>query len=1076
VNSDLSIGTLDTQALDALPVAVCVSDREDRIVRFNQRAVDMWGRPPASVDIQRGPAAQVIRTGQAVRDVTVVIERHDGSTLTASVTATPLTDTRGLTVAAVSTFVVLPVDADAELHRARLAAIVVSSDDAILSKTLDGAIEFWNIGAERIFGYTAEEAIGRHISLILPPDRLDEESDVLARLRRGDKIDHFETVRRAKDGRLVDVSMTVSPIKGLDGRIVGASNVARDITERRLAHEALTRSRRRYQRIFESAGVSIWDEDFTAVRAALDELRATGVRDFAQYFATHSEEVERYIGLVRVVDVNETTLRMFGATDKRAVLASLDTIFVAETREIFAQELVALAEGHTTFEAESVLRTLHGDRVDVLVSITFPVAGEPADSVLVTLTDITLQKLAEQARRDSEALFHEMADTAPAMLWISDSTGAWTFLSRQWYELTGQEPENALGLGWLKVLHPDDRDSAADAVFEATDQRRPFHFECRLSQPDGDSRWTIIAGQPRLGNDGEFLGFVGSAIDITERRKAEEAVIEEVHTRETLSRVGAALASELDPDRLIQSAIDAATALTSAQWGVFFFSVVDDEGKTHEHHAVSGLPAEAFASPPDVADQRPRGPAIVRIDDLLSGEADDASHIDRRWLPQDLLVRSYLSVPVVSRTGEVRGGVCFGHTRAGVFRPRHEQLASGIAAWAALALDNASLYKEAQEANRAKDEFIATLSHELRTPLNAMLGWAHMLRANVLPPETQRRALETLERNVRTQAQLVDDLLDVSRIVAGKLHIKGDEVDLTTVVTTAADTVRPATVAKGLSFRVIADPDQQVIVIGDADRIRQILWNLLTNAVKFTPKGGRVEIELRTTDTGASVVVTDTGQGIRQDFLRHVFERFRQADSTASRRHGGLGLGLAIVRHLTEAHGGSVSAESPGEGLGATFTLQLPVREVRTRAKTGETPETRGTALSGLRVLLVDDEADTRDVLRVLLEVQGANVTAASSAGEALEILRRHPTDVLLADIGMPEQDGYALIEAVRALTTSEAVVPAVAVTAYVSSRDRTRAFKAGYGWHLAKPVDPDQLIAVVSAAARSHPSASQPS
>ncbi|HKH73173.1 MAG TPA: PAS domain S-box protein [Vicinamibacterales bacterium] len=1076
MNSDLSIGTLDTQALDALPVAVCVSDREDRIVRFNQRAVDMWGRPPASVDIQRGPAAQVIRTGQAVRDVTVVIERHDGSTLTASVTATPLTDTRGLTVAAVSTFVVLPVDADAELHRARLAAIVVSSDDAILSKTLDGAIEFWNIGAERIFGYTAEEAIGRHISLILPPDRLDEESDVLARLRRGDKIDHFETVRRAKDGRLVDVSMTVSPIKGLDGRIVGASNVARDITERRLAHEALTRSRRRYQRIFESAGVSIWDEDFTAVRAALDELRATGVRDFAQYFATHSEEVERYIGLVRVVDVNETTLRMFGATDKRAVLASLDTIFVAETREIFAQELVALAEGHTTFEAESVLRTLHGDRVDVLVSITFPVAGEPADSVLVTLTDITLQKLAEQARRDSEALFHEMADTAPAMLWISDSTGAWTFLSRQWYELTGQEPENALGLGWLKVLHPDDRDSAADAVFEATDQRRPFHFECRLSQPDGDSRWTIIAGQPRLGNDGEFLGFVGSAIDITERRKAEEAVIEEVHTRETLSRVGAALASELDPDRLIQSAIDAATALTSAQWGVFFFSVVDDEGKTHEHHAVSGLPAEAFASPPDVADQRPRGPAIVRIDDLLSGEADDASHIDRRWLPQDLLVRSYLSVPVVSRTGEVRGGVCFGHTRAGVFRPRHEQLASGIAAWAALALDNASLYKEAQEANRAKDEFIATLSHELRTPLNAMLGWAHMLRANVLPPETQRRALETLERNVRTQAQLVDDLLDVSRIVAGKLHIKGDEVDLTTVVTTAADTVRPATVAKGLSFRVIADPDQQVIVIGDADRIRQILWNLLTNAVKFTPKGGRVEIELRTTDTGASVVVTDTGQGIRQDFLRHVFERFRQADSTASRRHGGLGLGLAIVRHLTEAHGGSVSAESPGEGLGATFTLQLPVREVRTRAKTGETPETRGTALSGLRVLLVDDEADTRDVLRVLLEVQGANVTAASSAGEALEILRRHPTDVLLADIGMPEQDGYALIEAVRALTTSEAVVPAVAVTAYVSSRDRTRAFKAGYGWHLAKPVDPDQLIAVVSAAARSHPSASQPS
>jgi PAS domain S-box-containing protein len=1076
-STEFSVDTLDSQALDALPVALCVTDRDGRIVRFNQSAVKLWGRTPTSADLERGPAAQVIRTGQAVRDVVLAIERQDGTTVSTRVTATPISAADGSTVAAVNAFVESPADSDGPIHRARLAAIVVSSDDAILSKTLDGIIESWNIGAERIFGYSAEDAIGQHITLITPADRLDEEAGVLARLRRGEKIDHFETVRRAKDGRLIDVSMTVSPIKGADGRIVGASNVARDITERRLADESLSRSRRRYQRIFDAAGVSIWDEDFTAVRAALDELRASGVRDFTAYFTEHPEEVERYIGLVRVVDVNETTLRMFGATDKRSLLASLTTVFTTDAHDMFAQELVALAEGHTAFEGESVLRTLRGDRMDVLVSITLPVTGEPADSVLVTLTDITLQKLAEQARRDSEALFHEMADTAPAMLWISDPSGAWTFLSRQWHELTGQQPDRALGLGWLNVLHPDDRDSAADAIFEATDQRRPFHFECRLSQPDGEPRWTIIAGQPRRGTDGEFLGFVGSAIDITERRKAEEAVIDEIHTRETLSRVGAALASELDPDTLIQSAVDAATALTAAQWGVFFFTVADDEGTTHEHHAVSGLPAEAFPEP-ELAEVTRWRPRIVRIDDLMAADgpdAPDAADIDRRWIPQGAPVRSYLSVPVVSRTGDVRGGVSFGHVRAGVFQPRHEQLASGIAAWAALALDNASLYKEAQEANRAKDEFIATLSHELRTPLNAMLGWAHMLRANVLPPETKRRALETLERNVRTQAQLVDDLLDVSRIVAGKLHIKSEEVDLTAVVASAADTVRPATVAKGISFRVVADPDRQVIVTGDADRLRQIFWNLLTNAVKFTPKGGRVEIELRYADGGASVVVTDTGQGIRQDFLRHVFERFRQADSTASRRHGGLGLGLAIVRHLTEAHGGSVTAESAGDGLGATFTIHLPVRDVRNRPNTGQPPERRGTALAGLRVLLVDDEADTREVLRVLLEVQGASVTAAASAGEALDVLRRHPTDVLLADIGMPEQDGYALIEAVRALPTTEAVIPAVAVTAYVSSRDRARAFKAGYGWHIAKPVDPDQLVAVVSAAARSHPS-SQPS
>ena len=292
MNSDLSVHTLDTQAIDALPVALCVTDRDGRVIRFNQRAVDLWGRAPTPADVQRGPAAQVIRTGQAVRDVAVVMERQDGAPITTVVTSTPITDASGLTIAAMSTFVENAVDSDVAHHRARLAAIVVSSTDAILSKTLDGIIESWNIGAERVFGYTADEAIGQHISLITPPDRLHEEIDVLTRLRHGEKIDHFETVLRAKDGRLVDVSMAVSPIKGADGRIVGASHVARDITERRLADEALSRSRRRYQRIFEAAGVSIWDEDFTAVRAALDELRASGVRDFATYFVEHPDEVD----------------------------------------------------------------------------------------------------------------------------------------------------------------------------------------------------------------------------------------------------------------------------------------------------------------------------------------------------------------------------------------------------------------------------------------------------------------------------------------------------------------------------------------------------------------------------------------------------------------------------------------------------------------------------------------------------------------------------------------------------------------------------------------------------------------
>jgi PAS domain S-box-containing protein len=961
-------------------------------------------------------------------------------------------------------------DTEAEL-RAQLAAIVVSSDDAIVSKTLDGVIKSWNRGAERVFGYTADEAIGQHISLIIPPERLAEEEDVLARLRRGESIDHFETVRRAKDGRRVDISLTVSPIKGADGRVVGASKVARDITERRLSEEALAQSRLRYQRIFETAGVSIWEEDFSHVRAELERLRAAGVRDFAGYFRQRPEEVERFIRLVKIVDVNETTVRMFGAPDKAMLLESLTTIFDEGKRDVFGDELVAIAEGRPRFEAESVLRTLRGERLDVLVSITLPPPGEPADSVLVALTDITLRKRAEQALRDSEALFHEMADTAPAMLWISDATGAWTFLSHQWYERTKQTAERALGLGWLDAVYPDDRRIVAETFFDATRHRRPFQLECRLKDADGGYRWTINAGRPRVGAHGQFLGFVGSVIDITERRKAEEAVIDEVHTREMLQRVGASLASELDPDTLVQSAIDAATALTSAQFGVFVYQVVDEAGGTHQHVSVCGVPKEALPSFAGFFDHAVR-PGIVRIDDL---QADPIYGKDRYapMFPEHLPVRSYLAVPVISRNGQVWGGLLFGHAHADVFVPKHEQLAAGIASWAALSLDNARLYKEAQEANRAKDDFMATLSHELRTPLNAMLGWAHMLRSNVLPPDTQRRAIETLERNVRVQAQLVDDLLDVSRIVAGKLQIKTDEVDLTALVTGGADNVRPAAIAKGLTLGLAIDSEKRVIVTGDADRLRQILWNLLTNAVKFTPKGGRIELELRHGESTASIVVTDTGYGIRPEFLPHVFERFRQADSSTSRKHGGLGLGLAIVRHLAEAHGGSVSVESEGEGLGATFTVHLPVYAVRPRVEPVDgARKPQGSALAGLRVLLVDDEPDTRGVLAMLLELEGAWVVTASSAGEALDMLRRQPIDVLLADIGMPEQDGYSLIEAIRALPTPQAAIPAIAVTAYVSARDRARAFDAGYGWHLAKPVEPDQLVALVSAAARSVASA----
>src|SRR6185503_17380129 len=310
--------------------------------------------------------------------------------------------------------------------------------------------------------------------------------------------------------------------------------------------------------------------------------------------------------------------------------------------------------------------------------------------------------------------------------------------------------------------------------------------------------------------------------------------------------------------------------------------------------------------------------------------------------------------------------------------------------------------------NATKDEFLATLSHELRTPLNAMLGWTHLLRSGALSGDMRQRALEALERNGRAQAQLVDDLLDVSRIVSGRLQLKADDVELGGILSSSIETVRPAAAAKKLTIRMLI-PDSHVMVSGDPDRLRQVFWNLLTNAVKFTPSGGAIEVELKAAADGADIEVRDTGAGIPRDFLGHVFERFRQADSSHSRRHGGLGLGLAIVRHLVEAHGGSVGVDSPGEGLGAKFTVRLPVRSVRRAARAPAVDSTSpAMRLTGVHVLIVDDERDAREFLAALLSMHGAVVEVAASAGEALGLISSRRVDVLLGDLGLPGRDGYA--------------------------------------------------------------------
>ncbi|HEX3203098.1 MAG TPA: response regulator [Nitrospiraceae bacterium] len=397
-----------------------------------------------------------------------------------------------------------------------------------------------------------------------------------------------------------------------------------------------------------------------------------------------------------------------------------------------------------------------------------------------------------------------------------------------------------------------------------------------------------------------------------------------------------------------------------------------------------------------------------------------------------------------------------------------------LARRAALAVANARLYSDAQDANRLKDEFLATVSHELRTPLTAMLGWAQMLQGGTLDEDTARRAIASIERNAKFQAHLIEDLLDISRISTGKLRLDTRPVELAHVIEASLDSVRPAADAKNIRLRRALDW-KAGLISGDPDRLQQVVWNLLSNAIKFTPRGGLVEVVLERKDSQVQVAVTDTGQGISPEFLPYMFDLFRQGDSSITRSHGGLGLGLAIVKHMVEMHGGTVEATSAGEGQGATFAVTFPivggrmtsegsVDGVLLPAGAHDSELSPIPELTGLSVLVVDDEPETRELLIEILSKCGADVRASGSARDALETLKHWKADVLVSDIGMPGEDGYELIRQVRAMDPQQGGrIPAVALTAYARGEDRLRALSAGFQMHVAKPVEPAELAAVVA-------------
>jgi signal transduction histidine kinase/ActR/RegA family two-component response regulator len=585
---------------------------------------------------------------------------------------------------------------------------------------------------------------------------------------------------------------------------------------------------------------------------------------------------------------------------------------------------------------------------------------------------------------------------------------------------------------------------------------------------------------------------------VIERMAAERKVGEETRILELLNRTGTSLASTLDQPALLQSITDAATQLSGAQFGAFFYNVIGEQGEAFMLYTLSGAPREAFEKfghPRATALFGPtfRGEGIIRIADVHEDPRYGKMAPHHGMPPGHLPVRSYLAVPVATRTGEVIGGLFFGHADPGVFTERTERLLAGVAAQAAVAIDNARLYEAAQRsagerkllleserhargtaerASRIKDEFLATLSHELRTPLSAILGWSHMLRSKTVGPEDLAKGLETIERNARMQTQLIEDLLDMSRITSGKVRLDVQPLQPATFVEAAVETVRPAAEAKGVRLERVLDPLAGP-VSGDPSRLQQVVWNLLSNAIKFTPRGGRVQVVLERVNSHLEISVADTGAGIEPDFLERVFDRFSQADGSTTRQFGGLGLGLAIVKNLVELHGGTVRARSEGAGKGSTFTVLLPLAVVRRDGDVSRThPQASGPGsgsfkpmdLAGVKVLVVDDQTDARELVARVLSACQAEVLTASGAEEALILLERERPDVLVTDIGMPDIDGFELLRRVRALGEARGgKTPAIALTAFARSEDRTRALHQGFRVHVSKPVEPAELIATVA-------------
>ncbi|MDQ3282763.1 MAG: PAS domain S-box protein [Acidobacteriota bacterium] len=681
---------------------------------------------------------------------------------------------------------------------------------------------------------------------------------------------------------------------------------------------------------------------------------------------------------------------------------------------------------------------------EYIFSPVFGANGE-VEVIAGTTRDVTARKRAEEAQRTLAEQLRLALDAARMGWWQVDLDSGrvyWDDRVRAIFEL-GAEAASYDAL--RERIHPDDAACVEEAFRTATDPHnpQPYSVQFRVTLPDGTLRWIASKGQATFEGEGESrraTRFVGATLDITESKVAE-----------------AALQASESRFRQLADAMPQLVWTADAEGHVDYFNRPFYEYTGTVEGSVGNEAWNDVLHPED----RPRVHEAWS-DALARGSRFEAEFRMRR--AADGAYRWFVGRALAVRdvaTGEVRwfGTSTDVDDQRRLLEENQRLLGSERTA-----------RSEAERASRMKDEFLATLSHELRTPLSAILGWSQILADGGNQPEEIAEGVAVIQRNARVQAQIIEDLLEMSRIISGKVRLDVHELEIAEVIDAAIDTVRPAAAAKGVEIVSELDSMPQPLC-GDANRLQQVFWNLLSNAVKFTPASGRVSVRLETKHNEVEVRVTDTGEGIRPDFLPYVFDRFRQADASTTRRHAGLGLGLAIVKQIVELHGGTVRASSEGPGKGATFTVALPFLAAHAEAEAGtddrrvlrnaaDAPDSARDQLAGLRILVVDDEEDNLLIAHRIFTEHGAHVSTARSAGDALAALQAAPFDVLVSDIAMPGEDGFSLLRKVREQFPD---LPALALTAYARPEDRENVLRAGYDAHLAKPVEASQLVAAVA-------------